>query len=318
MEDLVVLVVQREAQYVHSRGDVRLGLDRGTQSSLSVRARQPDDRLETSRRDGQCPVVLPPPHLGVPPGDGLPGLLGQRRPDPGLGVVEVLPQELVLQHVVRVRIVIVLVRVCRLVVPGRGPDGNARLVLVLVVRGFLVILAVGRLLPPRRGALVPVASDDVRGDPPVALGVDLVEHDEEQVETTKKRVGQADVVLDPLPPVVLAVDGVRRRQDGAPRIEAGVHPGLGDGHCLLLHGLVDGHAVRLAHLVELVDADEAPVGEDHGPRLEAPLARLRVGRDGGREADAGRPLSGGGHGEGGDAHGAPEQLALGRRRVAHH
>jgi hypothetical protein len=40
-----------------------------------------------------------------------------------------------------------------------------------------------------------------------------------------------------------------------------VDPGLRDGHRLLLHHLVDGDAVGVGHLVELVDAANASVGE---------------------------------------------------------
>ena len=48
---------------------------------------------------------------------------------------------------------------------------------------------------------------------------------------------------------------------------------LRDGDRLLLHGFVDRHSVVLAHLVELVDADDTSVCEDHRPALhdETPL-----------------------------------------------
>ena len=45
--------------------------------------------------------------------------------------------------------------------------------------------------------------------------------------------------------------------------------GLGDGDGLLLHGLVDGHLVLHVHLVELVDAAHAAVGQHQCARLDA-------------------------------------------------
>ena len=59
-------------------------------------------------------------------------------------------------------------------------------------------------------------------------------------------------------------------------------------HLALLHDLVDGRPIDVAHLVELVDADDAPVGEHHGARLQPPLARLLVRGHGRRQAHAAR------------------------------
>jgi len=42
---------------------------------------------------------------------------------------------------------------------------------------------------------------------------------------------------------------------------------LGNGHSALFHHLVDGCAIDIAHLVELIDADDAAIGQDHGTRL---------------------------------------------------
>ena len=94
--------------------------------------------------------------------------------------------------------------------------------------------------------------------------------------------------------------------------------GLRDGHRLLLHDLVDGHAVRVRHLIKLIDAADAAVSKDHRARLKPPVARLVVLCNGRGEADAGRASSRGGHGEGGDAKDEAEQLRLGGRWVAEH
>eukprot|EP00624_Nannochloropsis_granulata_P004563 evm.model.NODE_32801_length_21973_cov_24.664589.4 len=67
------------------------------------------------------------------------------------------------------------------------------------------------------------------GDGPVSAGVDLIEHDKQQVETREEGIGQADVLLHGAVFVVLAIDGVGRRQDRASGIEGGVDAGLGGG-----------------------------------------------------------------------------------------
>ena len=68
-----------------------------------------------------------------------------------------------------------------------------------------------------------------------------------------------------------AVDRVGRSQHGAAGVEAGVDAGLSDGDAALLHHLVDGCAVHVGHLVELVDADHASVRQHHGPGLQSAL-----------------------------------------------
>lgn len=55
-------------------------------------------------------------------------------------------------------------------------------------------------------------------------------------------------------------DTVGGGQDGAARVQGRRDPGLRYGYGLLLHSLVDGHAVVLSHFVEFVDAHDAAVG----------------------------------------------------------
>ena len=61
--------------------------------------------------------------------------------------------------------------------------------------------------------------------------------------------------------VVPAVGRVGGRQDGGAGVERRHDAGLGDGDGLLLHDLVDGGAVGLVHLVELVDAADSCWGQ---------------------------------------------------------
>lgn len=93
---------------------------------------------------------------------------------------------------------------------------------------------------------------------------------------------------------------------------------LGDGDSLLFHGLVDSDTVVLAHLIELIDADQTTIGQHHGTSLQATFASVRVGRDGSSQTDAGRSLTSGRNSEGGNDHGRAEELTLGRRRIADH
>lgn len=143
----------------------------------------------------------------------------------------------------------------------------------------------------RRWAAVDVDPHDVAGDALVSCPIVIVAHDEDHVEAAEDGGLEVNVVAGRLEVVVTAKDGVGRREHGRARVEDGSDAGLGDGDCLLLHGFVDGDAVLVAHLVELVDADDAAVREDHGATLEVELARVVVTLHRGREAGRGRALA---------------------------
>lgn len=70
-------------------------------------------------------------------------------------------------------------------------------------------------------------------------------------------------------------------------------PYLSDGDGLLLHHLVDGRAVGVGHLVKLVDAADALVGEHQGSALQGHLTGQGVLHHGGGQTDAGRAATGG-------------------------
>ena len=80
--------------------------------------------------------------------------------------------------------------------------------------------------------------------------------------------------------VVPAEDGVGGGQDARPAVKHCGDAGLGDADRLLLHGLVDRDAVVGVHLVELVDAHHAAVGQHHRAALDRELARVGVLYDG--------------------------------------
>ncbi len=116
----------------------------------------------------------------------------------------------------------------------------------------------------------------------------------------------------------LPVDWGRSCHHTAPRIERRMDARLGNRHRLLLHDLVDGDAIDVGHFIKLVDTHDAAVGEDHGARLEAALARVLVGRDGRGETDAGRSAAGGGDRERRRVEHEAEHLRLCRGGVADH
>ena len=115
-------------------------------------------------------------------------------------------------------------------------------------------------------------AEDVLGDKSIALLVHVVGNDEKEIETTEEGVGEGDVLVRVLVNVVLSVDRVGSGDDRTARVERGVDAGLRDGDRLLLHDFVDGDAIDLRHLVELVDADDSAVGENHGAGFKTAFA----------------------------------------------
>ncbi len=99
---------------------------------------------------------------------------------------------------------------------------------------------------------------------PVVQLVLRVEHEEDEVEPAQQRVRQLDVLDDGLLLVPLGVDRVGGGQDGRAGVELANHARLGNAQRLLLHHLVEDGPGRVGHLVKLVDAADAVVGEDEG------------------------------------------------------
>ena len=86
--------------------------------------------------------------------------------------------------------------------------------------------------------------------------------------------------------------GVRRGQDGGPRVEVGLDARLRNRYSLLFHRFVNRDLVRRVHLVELVNTTNAVVRQHQGAGLDAELARLAVSRDARRQTGCGRGLAG--------------------------
>ncbi len=72
---------------------------------------------------------------------------------------------------------------------------------------------------------------------------------------------------------------------------------FGDGDGLLLHDFMYRNSIDIGHLVELVNTDDAPIGENHRARFESSLPRVLVGRHRGSETNAGAPTAGRSDGE---------------------
>lgn len=114
------------------------------------------------------------------------------------------------------------------------------------------------------GLAVSVHSEDVLGDLSIAGVVDVVGDYKKEIETGQEGIGESDVSVGVFVGVVLAVDGIRGCYHAASRIQRCVDACFGDGDGLLFHDFVDGYSINVAHLVKLVDADDASVSQDHG------------------------------------------------------
>lgn len=117
---------------------------------------------------------------------------------------------------------------------------------------------------------------DMLCDVQIALLVALVQHHEEEIETTHDRRSHRNVRAQALLAVVPAADRVRRGEDGRPRVQRRVNARLGDGDRLLFHGLVNRDLVRDVHLVKLVDCADAVVREHERARFDGEVASLLV------------------------------------------
>ncbi len=151
---------------------------------------------------------------------------------------------------------------------------------------------------------VGVGVDGIRGRMGAAVGIhdeirqalvfgriDGVADDAEDVEAGEDGFGEFDVLGERDGAVVAAADGVGGGDDGAAGLEGGDDAGFGDGDGLLFHGFVDGGAVLVVHLVELVDEAGALVGEDEGAAFERPFGREGVAAHAGGETDGAGTLA---------------------------
>eukprot|EP00962_Isochrysis_galbana_P018934 scaffold5496_cov112-Isochrysis_galbana.AAC.3 len=293
------VVLAQEGVLEHGDGGLSvLGGDQPPQVALGVGGRQPDHRLERAggdgqRAGGQLRHGAPQVSVGVDDVGGR--LVRHLRRALDLCVVDVLfhklGRDLLLVGLGAGAAEAHHVAAGVLVHPDVGGDALGRAARVLAAAHPLVPAA-------RRDERVrrwrdAVLGENVAGDPGVRLLVLRVQDGEEQVEAREERVGHADVGHGRQVPVVRAKDRVGGRHDRAAGVERGVHAGLGDGDRLLLHHLVQRHAVSVDHLVELIDAAHAAVGQHHRPRLEPLATRLAVGRDSRRQAHARRAAAGG-------------------------
>ena len=152
--------------------------------------------------------------------------------------------------------------------------------------------------------------------------------------------------------VVLAIHGVSGCEHGAAGVQGGVDAGLvggwvgekenankggrrgdrsvgwrrrrrkrlylGNSDGLLLHDLVNGHSVRLAHLVELINADSAAVSQHHCACLQSSVPCISVRHHSSCETHTRGASPSGTDSKHGRIQNSPQQLGFGRGRVAHH
>ena len=302
-------------------------LDAAAEPAFGVRGREPDERLERAGRQGRR-LALVALELVVAQGrvrgdDVIGRALGEHGLEALLRVLDVLLDEGDAEHF----------DLAGRAAGGRHRDAGVQHDIEGLVhgRGPVRVLLVGQAdaerlagLLAHRGALfgagLPVAvhAEDVLGDLAVAEVVDIVGDDEEEIETREQGVGEGDVAVGVLVGVVLAVDGVRGGDDAAAGVEGGVDAGFGDGDSLLLHDFVDGDAVDVAHFVELVDADNASVCEDHGTGFEAAFPGFFVAGDSSCETNTRGASASGRNGEWSSIENESEKLGFGCRGITDH
>mmetsp|Transcript_31521 Transcript_31521/g.90453 ORF Transcript_31521/g.90453 Transcript_31521/m.90453 type:complete len:483 (+) Transcript_31521:317-1765(+) len=153
------------------------------------------------------------------------------------------------------------------------------------------------------------------------LAVDLlsgeVPDDVHKIKPRQQGVWKVDVLSQVHGGVKGPVDRVCCGNDAATCVQGHVHAGFCDGHALLLHGLVDCHAIVQTHLVELVNTDEAPVGEDHRTGLKGEVPRAWLPSHRGGETDTAGSATCGADGERRDVHHEPQHLRFPAGGVAH-
>ena len=100
----------------------------------------------------------------------------------------------------------------------------------------------------------------------------LISNDENSIETRQNGRLEINLLGCVLKIIVSTIEGVRCRQDGGSRVENGRDTGFSNGDSLLLHSFMDGNSILWAHLVKLIDADDATISENHGSAFELELA----------------------------------------------
>jgi hypothetical protein len=93
---------------------------------------------------------------------------------------------------------------------------------------------------------------------------------------------------------------------------------LRDGHSLLFHDLVNRDTINVRHLIELVNAHDTAIREDHRPCFQPPLARVLVRRHSSRQTNAWAAPARRRDRQWGGVQDEPQDLGLGRWRVANH
>lgn len=199
---------------------------------------------------------------------------------------------------------------------GDGLDDAAGRGLQIIGEGVQAAIraAVGKGL----GMRAHVGANDKASQALIGHGVSLVLDDAEDIEAGQDGLGQLDVLGEGQGGVVAAPNGVGRGDDGAAGLQGGDDAGLADADALLLHGLVDGGAIGVVHLVKLVDEADTAVGEDEGAALQCPFAGHRVLAHGRSQTHSRGTLACGVHGARGGLLDVLEELALGHTRVTQH
>lgn len=176
---------------------------------------------------------------------------------------------------------------------------------------------VQRLDPRGRLPAVAVHVRNVLGQTQIVVPVGLVLDEPEQIETRQQSSGQLDILLHCATRIVAAEGGIGSSQDGDTRIQRGHDARLGNGNGLLLHHLVYGRTIRVSHLVELIDAADALIGQHQGAALERHFASEWILHDSCRQTHARGAAACGVLRAYGQATNVAQQLRFGHTGITH-
>lgn len=165
------------------------------------------------------------------------------------------------------------------------------------------------------GRVFEIHADQMPRQSSIVLLVDPVQYQVNEIEPRQQRGRKINVLRDGQVRVVFTPDRVRRGQDARSSVQGRDDPRFGDGDGLLLHDFVQDRAGGVGHLVELVDAADAAVGEDEGAGFEHHLPRFRVSAHVRGQANGGGTFAAGVDATRGDSVDVAQDLGFGCGRV---
>ena len=96
-------------------------------------------------------------------------------------------------------------------------------------------------------------SQNMIGNTSIMLRCQIVQHNEEQIETRQQRIGQANVFVWSLLTIVLSVDWIRSCCHTTTSIQRTVNACFCNRHSLLFHHFMNSNTIINRHFIEFID-----------------------------------------------------------------